>query len=66
MHAQIVVRGFEYDGFVSTSLLNMYAKFGEMEESSRMFNTMAEYNQASWNAMISGLTSNGLHREAYD
>ncbi|WP_171489801.1 hypothetical protein, partial [Acinetobacter baumannii] len=27
---------------------------------------MEEHTQVSWNAMISGLTSNGLHREAYD
>ncbi|XP_062000892.1 pentatricopeptide repeat-containing protein At2g27610-like [Rosa rugosa] len=66
VHAQIVVRGFEYDGFVSTSLLNMYAKFGEIEDSCRMFNTMTEHTQVSWNAMISGLTSNGFHMEAFD
>ncbi|KAJ4706550.1 Pentatricopeptide repeat-containing protein [Melia azedarach] len=27
---------------------------------------MIEYNEVSWNAMISGFTSNGLHSEAFD
>ncbi|KAM1020323.1 hypothetical protein ACFX13_042310 [Malus domestica] len=66
VHAQVVVRGFASDTFVSTTLLNMYAKFGMVENSCRMFNTMTEHNKVSWNAMISGLTSNGLHSEAFD
>ncbi|XP_021824777.1 putative pentatricopeptide repeat-containing protein At1g56570 [Prunus avium] len=66
VHAQVFVRGFASDTFVSTSLLNMYAKFGKIEDSCKMFNTMTEHNKVSWNAMISGLTSNGLHFEAFD
>ena len=66
VHAQIVTRGFGTHIFVSTSLLNMYAKLGSMEDSFRMFNTMTEHNQVSWNAMISGCTSNGLHLEAFN
>lgn len=66
VHAQVVVRGFASDAFVSTSLLNMYAKFGKIEDSCEIFITMAEHNQVSWNAMVSGLTLNGLHMEAFD
>ncbi|KAL6326388.1 hypothetical protein AAG906_008250 [Vitis piasezkii] len=66
VHAQIVMRGFATHIFVSTSLLNMYAKLGSIEDSYWVFNMMTEHNQVSWNAMISGCTSNGLHLEAFD
>jgi pentatricopeptide repeat protein len=66
VHAQIVIRGFASHTFVSTSLLNMYAKLGMIEDSYKVFETMTEHNQVSWNAMISGYTLNGLHLEAFD
>ncbi|XP_059457279.1 pentatricopeptide repeat-containing protein At2g33680-like [Corylus avellana] len=66
VHALIVIRGFASHTFVSTSLLNMYAKLGMIEDSYKVFETMTEHNQVSWNAMISGFTLNGLHLEAFD
>ncbi|KAG6679582.1 hypothetical protein I3842_14G139300 [Carya illinoinensis] len=66
VHAQIVIRGFASNTFVSTSVLNMYAKLEMIEDSSKMFETMTEHNQVSWNAMISGFASNGLHLKAFN
>ncbi|XP_027348421.1 pentatricopeptide repeat-containing protein At5g27110-like [Abrus precatorius] len=66
VHAQVVVRGFLMHTVVGTSLLNMYAKLGYSESSITVFNTMTELNIVSWNAMISGFTSNGLHQQAFD
>ncbi|KAK4347124.1 hypothetical protein RND71_033463 [Anisodus tanguticus] len=66
VHAQIVVRGFTSNVIINTSLLNMYAKLGDIEDSSLVFNSMSGRNTVSWNAIISGLTSNGLHMEAFN
>ncbi|OIS97526.1 pentatricopeptide repeat-containing protein [Nicotiana attenuata] len=66
VHAQIVVRGFTSNVIINTSLLNMYAKLGNVEASSQVFNSMSERNAVSWNAIISGLTANGLHLEAFN
>ncbi|KAK7852456.1 pentatricopeptide repeat-containing protein At2g27610-like [Quercus suber] len=66
VHAQIVIRGYACHTFVTTSLLNMYAKLGMIDVSNKVFETMTEHNQVSWNAMISGFTGNGLHFEAFD
>lgn len=66
VHAQIVKRGFGCHTFVSTSLLNMYAKLGEIDDSCRVFNNMEDPSEVSWAALISGLTSNDLYHEAYD
>ncbi|KAJ4706549.1 Pentatricopeptide repeat-containing protein [Melia azedarach] len=49
-----------------TSLLHMYAKLGRIDVSYKVFNTMTDHNEVSWNAMISVFTSNGLHSEAFD
>ncbi|KAK9282672.1 hypothetical protein L1049_010892 [Liquidambar formosana] len=64
VHAQIIIRGFASHNFVSTSVLNMYAKLGKIKDACQLFNTMKDHNQVSWNAIISGFTSNGLHFEA--
>ncbi|KAK4361090.1 hypothetical protein RND71_020042 [Anisodus tanguticus] len=66
VHAQMVVRGFTSNVIVNTSLLNMYAKLGNVEDPSLVFNSMSERNAVSWNAIISGLTANGLHLEAFN
>lgn len=66
VHAQIVIRGFHSHTFVATSLLNMYAKLGSIEDSFKVFDTMTEHNEVSWNAIISGFTLNGLHLESFD
>lgn len=66
VHAQIIIRGFGSNVVVSTTLLNMYAKLGKLEEANRVFCSMAEHNEVSWNAMISGFTAHGLHWEAVD
>lgn len=65
LHGQIVKRGFWDDVIVGTSLLSMYAKLHNSEASIRVFNAIAEHNQVSWGAIISGLSSNGLYLEAF-
>ncbi|MCL7050623.1 hypothetical protein MKW94_019713 [Papaver nudicaule] len=66
VHAQIVKGGFSEQVVMDTSLLNMYAKCGEVEESVRVFNGMNEHNQVSWNAMISGYVSGDCNLEAFN
>ncbi|KAI4344879.1 hypothetical protein L6164_012063 [Bauhinia variegata] len=66
VHAQVIVKGFMAHLYVSTSLLNMYAKLGRIDSSSKVFSCMTELNDVSWNAMISGFNSNGQHLQAFD
>ncbi|KAK1355024.1 hypothetical protein POM88_048280 [Heracleum sosnowskyi] len=66
VHAQIVKRGFACHTFVSTSLLNMYAKLGEIDDSCRVFDNMKEHSEVSWAALISGLTANDFYHEAFN
>ncbi|OMO91361.1 hypothetical protein COLO4_18424 [Corchorus olitorius] len=57
-------RGLQHDIFVSTALVDMYAKCGSLEEAKRLFENMQLKNEVSWNAMISALAFHGRPREA--
>ena len=48
------------DVFVQTSLVDMYAKNGRLENASCLFSTMLYKNVISWGAMISGYAQNGF------
>jgi pentatricopeptide repeat protein len=52
-HEQIIQSGCESDVFVGSSLVDMYAKCGSMEDAQIVFNKMPSRNVVSWNAMLS-------------
>ncbi|KAG9457638.1 hypothetical protein H6P81_002146 [Aristolochia fimbriata] len=54
------------DTFVGTSLIDMYAKCGCIEDSYILFKRMGMKNITSWNAMIVGLAQQGNGEEALD
>lgn len=64
VHNLVKKENFEYNIYVSTALIDMYAKCGSIEEAKRLFDTMAEKNVVTWNAMISGYGLHGLGSEA--
>ncbi|KAK1278731.1 Pentatricopeptide repeat-containing protein [Acorus gramineus] len=51
---------------VSTALLNMYAKFGEVEEARRIFDGIPEKDVVAWNAMIGGYAQNQRPADAVE
>ena len=62
----ITESGLHRNVFVATSLVDMYAKCGSMEEARRVFDGMLEKDVVCWSAMIQGYASNGLPKEALD
>ncbi|CAK9269740.1 unnamed protein product [Sphagnum jensenii] len=54
VHQQIIQRGLESNVFVASSLVDMYAKCGSIEEAQRVFYKMPSRNVVSWTAMILG------------
>ncbi|KAF8400498.1 hypothetical protein HHK36_013796 [Tetracentron sinense] len=63
VHDLIVRENFETNIYVSTALMDMYAKCGSIVEAQRLFDSMPEKNVVSWNAMISGY---GLHGHGHE
>ncbi len=61
-HEQIIQIGWDSDVFVRSTLVDMYAKCGSMEDAGRVFK-MSSWNVASWNAILGACTIHGHHKE---
>ncbi|KAI8556012.1 hypothetical protein RHMOL_Rhmol05G0219900 [Rhododendron molle] len=64
IHANVIKLDCASDTYVGTSLIDMYAKCGNIEDSYRLFRRMGLENIALWNAMMVGLAQHGHGCEA--
>ncbi|CAN1281915.1 Pentatricopeptide repeat-containing protein At1g20230 [Linum perenne] len=63
-HCFSLRNGFFYDIYVSSALLDMYAKCGRIYLSRRCFDMMPTRNRVSWNALLGGYAMHGKTKEA--
>ncbi|KAL7142201.1 hypothetical protein ABFS83_08G108200 [Erythranthe nasuta] len=59
VHAQVITGGFHGNVFVDSSLVDMYAKCGVVEESQRVFDRMEKKNTVSWSSLLGGYCRKG-------
>ncbi|PSS26392.1 Pentatricopeptide repeat-containing protein [Actinidia chinensis var. chinensis] len=59
VHNHVTKTGFSSNLFTSTSLVDMYAKFGLMVCARKVFDEMTERSQVSWTALICGYARKG-------
>ncbi|KAF2306820.1 hypothetical protein GH714_021691 [Hevea brasiliensis] len=59
LHGEAIKNGVDFDVVIGTSLVDMYAKSGDIFDSRKMFDCMPERNVVTWNAMIGGYVRNG-------
>ncbi|GKV03710.1 hypothetical protein SLEP1_g15968 [Rubroshorea leprosula] len=64
LHANVIKLDCGSDPFVGTSLIDMYAKCGSIEDAYRLFKKFNTRNIALWNAMLVGLAQHGNGEEA--
>ncbi|KAJ4709310.1 Pentatricopeptide repeat, partial [Melia azedarach] len=64
VYCQIHKFGHIYDVYVTSSVINMYSKYGLMDIAHRVFDASLNRNVACWTSVISGYCSNGLVVEA--
>ncbi|KAI3851814.1 hypothetical protein MKX03_034169 [Papaver bracteatum] len=64
IHGHILRHGFESYIHVSTTLVDMYAKYGCVSNAINVFDFMVERNVVSWSAMIACYAKNGRPFEA--
>ncbi|KAJ4958406.1 hypothetical protein NE237_025517 [Protea cynaroides] len=64
VHELVIRENFDSNIYVSTALIDMYAKCGIIGEARHIFNCMPEKNVVSWNAMIAAYGLHGHGNEA--
>ncbi|CAK9253966.1 unnamed protein product [Sphagnum jensenii] len=65
-HEQIIECGWDSDVFVGSSLVDMYAKCGSMEDAQSVFNKMPSHDVVTWNSMILGHVKCGQGQKALE
>lgn len=66
MHAQVLKDGYDQNVYVGCSLIDMYAKSGNMDDARLFFNCMIVKNLVAWNEMIHGYAQNGFGEKAVE
>ncbi|ONK66716.1 uncharacterized protein A4U43_C06F11220 [Asparagus officinalis] len=64
LHGHVVRTGYNFDTYVSTSLVTLYADCKQVEESMKVFYESADRNVVSWTAIVTGYGVNGRHEDA--
>ncbi|XP_058073758.1 pentatricopeptide repeat-containing protein At3g49170, chloroplastic-like [Magnolia sinica] len=59
IHAQIIKHGHESDTCIASSLVDMYAKSGSIEDAQRVFDELFDRDRIAWTAMIDGYAQHG-------
>ncbi|PHU00342.1 Pentatricopeptide repeat-containing protein [Capsicum chinense] len=64
LHGFAIKVEMESNVFVSTALVDVYAKCGLMNDAFRVFDSMSERNDVTWSSMVAGYVQNELYEEA--
>ncbi|XP_028798884.1 pentatricopeptide repeat-containing protein At3g26540-like [Neltuma alba] len=64
IHGVIIKLGFQEDDIVSSSLINMYVKCGELDNGSRIFDQLGSKDLVTWTSIVSGYAMSGKTQEA--
>ncbi|EOA29855.1 hypothetical protein CARUB_v10012948mg [Capsella rubella] len=59
LHSNVMKSGINFDLSVGNSLIDMYAKCGEVGDSLKIFNSMETRDTVTWNTVISACVSSG-------
>ncbi|KAL8465241.1 hypothetical protein ACS0TY_034664 [Phlomoides rotata] len=63
-HQQAFVFGYVSNLFISSALIDMYSKCGELGDARNLFDEIPQRNVVSWTSMINGYIQNDSAREA--
>ncbi|KAJ7558666.1 hypothetical protein O6H91_04G050500 [Diphasiastrum complanatum] len=66
VHAQAIEKGYDFDIFVASCLVDMYTKCGSVAEASKVFNKMPAHDLVSWSTMIVAYAKCGQGEKALE
>ncbi|XP_071698694.1 pentatricopeptide repeat-containing protein At1g34160-like [Rutidosis leptorrhynchoides] len=64
LHSQVIRYGVVQDVLLQTTLLDVYAKVGYLDNASKLFDEMSKRDVTCWNAIIAGLAQGNRPDEA--
>ncbi|KAM6583955.1 hypothetical protein CsatB_010957 [Cannabis sativa] len=64
MHDYITTNGIRLDSFLTTGLVDLYAKCGCIELAKEIFDSSLDKNLCTWNAMLVGFSMHGLGQQS--
>ncbi|CAM6018609.1 unnamed protein product [Sphagnum balticum] len=65
VHQEVIQSGLELDVFVGSSLVDMYAKCGSMDDAWRVFNKMPFGIVVTWSTILGGCAMHGHGSREY-
>ncbi|KAK9713525.1 hypothetical protein RND81_06G032800 [Saponaria officinalis] len=66
LHGCVIKYGLENQVSVAPALISMYAKLGEIDSATCIFNHMSSKNLLAWNSLISGYVNQGFLRKSLE
>ncbi|PIA35573.1 hypothetical protein AQUCO_03500143v1 [Aquilegia coerulea] len=64
IHAHMIKSGEKLKAFVGNTLLDMYAKAGNIKDAKKIFDRLEKRDVVSWNSILTGYAQHGLVKEA--
>ncbi|XP_054806661.1 pentatricopeptide repeat-containing protein At4g13650 isoform X2 [Prosopis cineraria] len=64
IHTQALKTGFQFNVYVSSVLIDMYAKHGKLDTALKILRRLKEEDFVSWTAMIAGYAQNNMFTSA--
>ncbi|KAH7278253.1 hypothetical protein KP509_38G032700 [Ceratopteris richardii] len=65
-HSYVIIMRFESDPIVGNILVDMYSKFGCLEDAIKVFNQLVSPNVVSWGAILAGFAQHDQGKAAVD
>ncbi|MQM02480.1 hypothetical protein Taro_035258 [Colocasia esculenta] len=65
VHCCAIKLGWQFDALVSSALVNVYSKFGLIDEARYLFDVMCERDLVLWNIMIKAYSQMGFTEDAF-
>lgn len=64
IHAHVLESGLQGDSFVGSTLIDMYAKFGDLSEARKIFDGLCDKDVVVWTSMISSYVQHNQGQQA--
>ncbi|XP_058095319.1 pentatricopeptide repeat-containing protein At2g33680-like [Magnolia sinica] len=65
-HCRVIRAGLENDGFVGAALVDIYAKWGAMNDACRVFSSLELKNDVVWSILLAGFHQSGNAEKGLD